>query len=120
MLNMERKLIWRKFEVNTGGSCYMNYEFFANNLTSVRNTIKEKYPEVNDKDIKIEIEYEDAWDETHIVLAFSSFETDEEYNERIAIEEKKRHNENVAKLNSIREFLDANPEMKKEFLNNYI
>lgn len=117
---MGRKYISRKFEVNTGGSCYLNYDFLINNLTSVRNTIKEKYPEVNDKDIEVEIEYEDAWDETHIALTFSSLETDEEYNERIAKEEKKRYNEKVAKLNSIREFLDANPEMKNEFLNNYI
>ena len=117
---MERKYISRKFELNTGGSCYLNYDFLINNLTSVRNTIKEKYPEVNDKDIEIEIEYEDAWDETRITLMFSSLETDEEYNERIAKEEKKRYNEKVAKLNSIREFLDANPEMKNEFLNNYV
>ncbi len=117
---MERKYISRKFEVNTGGSCYLNYDFLINNLTSVRNTIKEKYPEVNDKDIEIEIEYEDEWDETHITLMFSSLETDKEYNERIAKEEKKRYNEKVAKLNSIREFLDANPEMKNEFLNNYV
>lgn len=120
---MERKYIGRKFEVNTGGSCYINYDFFINNLTSVRNTIKEKYPEVNDKDIEVEIEYDEkweGWDETHIALTFSSLETDEEYNERIANEEKKRYNEKVAKLNSIREFLDANPEMKNEFLNNYV
>lgn len=117
---MERKYISRKFEVNTCGSCYLNYDSLINNLTSVRNTIKEKYPEVNDKDIEVEIEYEDAWDETHIALTFSSLETDKEYNERITKEEKKRHNEKVAKLNSIREFLDANPEMKNEFLNNYV
>lgn len=117
---MERKYISRKFEVNTGGSCYLNYDFLINNLTSVRNTIKEKYPEVNDKDIEVEIEYEPAWDETHIALIFSSLETDKECNERIAKEEKKRHNEKVAKLNSIREFLDTNPEMKNEFLKNYV
>ena len=117
---MERKYISRKFNVNTNGSCYLKYDFLINNLTSVRNTIKEKYPEVNDKDIEIEIEYEDAWDETHITLIFATLETDEEYNERIANEEKKRYNEKVAKLNSIREFLDANPEMKNEFLNNYV
>jgi hypothetical protein len=117
---MERKSILRKFKVNTGGSCYLNYDFFINNITSVRNTIKEKYPEVNDKDIELEIEYEDAWDETHITLMFSSLETDKEYNERITKEEKKRYNEKVAKLNSIREFLEANPEMKNEFLNNYV
>jgi hypothetical protein len=117
---MERKPILRKFEVNTGGSCYTKYDFFINKLTSVRNTIKEKYPEVNDKDIEIEIEYEDAWDEIIITLKFATLETDEEYNERIAKEEKKRYNEKVAKLNSIREFLDTNPEMKNEFLNNYI
>ena len=117
---MERKYVGRKFEVNTGASCYINYDFFINNLTSVRNTIKEKYPEVNDKDIEIEIEYDDHWDETHIALIFSSLETDKEYFERLAREENKRYNENVAKLNSIREFLEANPEMKKEFLNNYV
>lgn len=117
---MERKYIGRKFEVNTGGSCYINYDFFINNLTSVRNTIKEKYPEVNDKDIEIEIEYDEKWDEANITLVFATPETDEEYNERIAKEEKKRYNEKVAKLNSIREFLDANPEMKNEFLNNYV
>lgn len=117
---MERKYLLRKFEVNTGGSSYINYDFFINNLTSVRNTIKEEYPEINDKDIEIEVEYEVSWDETHITLIFATQETDEEYNERIAKEEKKRYNEKVAKLNSIREFLDANPEMKNEFLNNYI
>lgn len=117
---MERKYVSRKFEVNTGGSCYMNYDFLINNLTSVRNTIKEKYPEVKDKDIEIEFEYDEHWDEAHIKLIFLSLETDKEYNERIAREEKKRYNENVAKLNSIREFLEANPEMKKEFLNNYV
>ena len=37
---MERKSIQRKFEVSTSGS-YLNYDFFINNLTSVRNTIKE-------------------------------------------------------------------------------
>lgn len=121
---MERKLIWRKFEVNTrantNGSCYMNYEFFINNLTSIRNTIKNEYPEVKDKDINIEIKFEEEWDETNIALTFSSLETDKEYNERIAKEEKKRYNEQVAKLNSFREFLNANPEMKNEFLNNYV
>ena len=57
---MERKLVWRKFEVNTSGSCYMNYEFFINNLTSVRNTIKNEYPEainwkVNFRDKTVDI-----------------------------------------------------------------
>lgn len=117
---MERKSIWRKFEVNTSGSCYMNYDFFIKNLTSVRNKIKNEYPEVNDKDINIEIEFEEEWDETHITLAFSSLETDKEYNERIAKEEKERYNEKIAKLNSIRDFLEANPELKNEFLNNYV
>ena len=115
---MERKSIWRKFEVNTSGSCYMNYDFFIKNLTSVRNTIKNEYPEVNDKDI--EIEFEDGWDETHITLTFSSLETDKEYNERIAKEEKEQYNEKVAKLNSIRDFFEANPEFKNDFLNNYV
>ena len=118
---MERKYINRKFEVNTGGdSCHINYDFFIDNLTSVRNTIKEKYPEVKDKNIEIEIEYEVKWDETYIALIFSSLETDKEYFERLAREEKKRYNEKIAKLNSIREFLEANPEMKEEFLNNYV
>lgn len=117
---MERKLIWRKFEVNTSGSCYMNYDFFINNLTSVRNTIKNEYPEVNDKDINVEIEFEEEWDETHITLTFSSPETNKEYFERIAKEENERYNEKIAKLNSIRDFLDANPELKTEFLNNYV
>lgn len=117
---MERKPILRKFEVNTGGSCYINYEFFINNLTSVRNTIKEKYPEVNDKEINIDIEFDEKWDEANITLIFATLETDEEYNERIAKEETKRYIENVAKLNSIREFLDANPEMKNEFLKNHV
>lgn len=62
---MERKYISRKFNVNTNGSCYLKYDFLINNLTSVRNTIKEKYPEVNDKDIEIEIEYDDeCWKDT--------------------------------------------------------
>lgn len=117
---MKRELIWRKFEVNTSGFCYMNYDFLINNLTSVRNTIKNKYPEIKDKDINVEIEFEEEWDETHITLTFSSFETDKEYNERIAKEENERYKENIAKLNSIRDFLDANPELKSEFLNNYV
>ena len=28
--------------------------------------------------------------------------------------------EKIAKLNSIRDFLDANPDLKNEFLNNYV
>jgi hypothetical protein len=119
-MNMERKAIWRKFEVNTGGSCYMNYEFFINNLTAVRNTIKNEYPDVKDKDINIEIEFDEKWDETNIIIGFYSPETDKEYNERIAEEEKERYNEKVAKLNSIRDFLEANPDLKNEFLNNYV
>jgi hypothetical protein len=117
---MERKTIWRKFEVNTSGSCYMNYEFFINNLTSIRNTIKKEYPDVKDKDINVEIEFEEEWDETHITLTFSSLETDKEYFERIAKEENERYNEKIAKLNSIRDFLEANPDLKNEFLNNYV
>ena len=117
---MERKLVWRKFKVSTSGSCYMNYEFFINNLTSVRNTIKNEYPEVNDKDITVEIDFEEEWDETHITLTFSSLETNEEYFERIAKEENARYNEKIAKLNDIRNFLDANPDLKNELLNNYV
>lgn len=114
---MERKSIQRKFEVSTSGS-YLNYDFFINNLTSVRNTIKEKYPEVNDKDIEIEFEYDDAWDETQITLIFSSFETDEEQNRRLNNEEKQREREKRKMMNEIQSYLKLYPELKEELLNN--
>ena len=117
---MERKSIWRKFEVITSYSCYMNYDFFIKKLTSARNDIKKEYPNVADKDINVEFEYDENWEETNITLTFSSPETDKEYFERIAKEENERYNENIAKLNSIRDFLEANPDLKTEFLNNYI
>ena len=113
---MERKSIQRKFEVSTSGS-YLNYDFFINNLTSVRNTIKEKYPEVNDKDIEIEFEYDDAWDETQITLIFSSFETDEEQNRRLNNEEKQREHEKRKMVNEIQSYLKLYPELKEEILN---
>lgn len=115
---MERKSIQRKFEVSTSGSCYLNYDFFINNLTSVRNTIKEKYPEVKDKDIEIEFEYDDAWDETHIALMFSSLETDEEQNRRLNNEEKQREYEKRKMMNEIQSYFKVYPELKEELLNN--
>lgn len=115
---MERKSIQRKFEVSTSCSCYLNYDFFINNLTSVRNTIKEKYPEVNDKDIEIEIEYEDAWDETNISLIFSSPETDEEQNRRLNNEEKQKEREKGKMINEIQSYFKLYPELKEELLNN--
>lgn len=114
---MERKSIQRKFEVSTSGS-YLNYDFFINNLTSVRNTIKEKYPEVNDRDIEIEFEYDDAWDETHIALMFSSLETDEEQNRRLNNEEKQREYEKRKMMNEIQSYFKVYPELKEELLNN--
>ena len=113
---MERKSIQRKFEVSTSSS-YLNYDFFINNLTSVRNTIKEKYPEVNDKDIEIEFEYDYAWDETQITLIFSSFETDEEQNRRLNNEEKQREYEKRKMVNEIQSYLKLYPELKEEILN---
>lgn len=117
ILIMERKSIQRKFEVSTSGSCYLNYDFFINNLTSVRNTIKEKYPEVKDKDIEIEFEYDDAWDETHIALMFSSLETDEEQNRRLNNEEKQREREKGKMMDEIQSYLKLYPELKEELLN---
>ena len=114
---MERKSIQRKFEVSTSGS-YLNYDFFINNLTSVRNTIKEKYPEVNDRDIEIEFEYDDAWDETHIALMFSSLEIDEEQNRRLNNEEKQREHEKRKMMNEIQSYFKVYPELKEELLNN--
>lgn len=114
---MERKSIQRKFEVNTSGSCYLNYYFFINNLTSVRNTIKEKYPEVNDKDIEIEIEYDEVWDETHITLTFSSLETDEEQSRRLNNEEKQRVREKGKMMNEIQSYFKLYPELKETLLN---
>lgn len=114
---MERKLIQRKFEVGTS-ACYLNYDFFINNLTSVRSTIKEKYPEVKDKDIEIEFEYDDAWDETHIALMFSSLETDEEQNRRLNDEEKQREYKKRKMMNEIQSYLKVYPELKEELLNN--
>lgn len=113
---MERKSIQRKFEVSTSGS-YLNYDFFINNLTSVRNRIKEKYPEVNDKDIEIEFEYDDAWDETQITLIFSSLETDEEQNRRLNNEEKQREREKGKMVSEIQSYLKLCPELKEELLN---
>lgn len=113
---MERKSIQRKFEVSTSGS-YLNYDFFINNLTSVRNRIKEKYPEVNDKDIEIEFEYDNAWDETQITLIFFSFETDEEQNRRLNNEEKQRELEKRKMMNEIQSYFKVYPELKEEFLN---
>lgn len=115
---MERKSIQRKFEVSTSGSCYINYEFFINNLTSVRNTIKEKYPEVNDKEINIDIEFDEEWDETHIALMFSSLETDEEQNRRLNNEEKQREHEKRKMMNEIQSYFKVYPELKEELLNN--
>lgn len=112
---MERKSIQRKFEVSTSGSCYLNYDFFINNLTSVRNTIKNEYPEV--KDIEIEFEYDDAWDETHIALMFSSLETDEEYATRMALEKITKKNTRKHQIQQLKKFLAENPELKEEFLN---
>lgn len=114
---MERKSIQRKFEVSTSGSCYLNYDFFINNLTSVRNTIKEKYPEVNDKDIEIEIEYDDAWDETNISLIFFSPETDEEQNRRLNNEEKQKEREKRKIMNEIQSYFKVYPELKEIVLN---
>jgi hypothetical protein len=114
---MERKSIQRKFEVSTSGSCYLNYDFFINNLTSVRNTIKEKYPEVKDKDIEIEFEYDDAWDETHIILIFSSLETDEEYATRMTLEKTAKENMRKHQMQQLKKFLKENPDLKEEFLN---
>lgn len=120
-MDMERKPIWRLFEVKTcSGSCYMNYDSFSKMLISTRDNIKNEYPDVKDKDIVIEIEYDEKWDETNITLGFYSPETDKEYNKRIAEEERERYNENAAKLNDIRNFLESNPDLKTEFLNNYI
>jgi guanylate kinase len=114
---MERKSILRKFEVSTSDSCYLNYDFFINNLTSVRNTIKEKYPEVKDKDIEIEIEYEDAWDETNISLIFSSPETDEEYATRMALEKTAKENMRKHQMQQLKKFLKENPDLKEIVLN---
>lgn len=114
---MKRKLIQRRFEVNISGSCYLNYDFFINNLTSVRNTIKEKYPEINDKDIEIELEYDDAWDETHIALMFSSLETDEEQNRCLNNEEKQREHEKRKMMNEIQSYFKVYPELKEIVLN---
>lgn len=114
---MERKKIWQTMQVN-GISAYNDYNSFMYYLNVTREKIKELYPEVEDKDIDINILNGDYEGCLELNFEFLRFETVEEQNRRLDNEEKQRELEKEKKMNEIQAFFKLYPELKEELLNN--
>lgn len=114
---MERKKIMQT--VRAKGICaYNRYNTFMHQLNATREKIKELYPEIEDKDIEINISYEDYDDSVELVFEFPRFETVEEENQRLNNENKRRELEKDMMMNEIQSFFKLYPELKEELLNN--
>lgn len=113
---MERKKIVQTVRAN-GISAYNCYNTFMHQLNATREKIKTLYPEVEDKDIEIDILPGDYEGCLELVFEFSRFETDEEQNRRLNNEAKQRELEKEKIMNEIQSFFKLYPELKEEFLN---
>lgn len=112
---MERKKIWQAVQANNI-SVWNTYEAFMRNLNTTRERIKELYPEVEDKDISIEISYGEC-DNLELNFGFRRFETVEEQNRRLNYEESQRKLEKEKMINEIQSFFKLYPELKETILN---
>lgn len=113
---MERKKIMQTVRAN-GISTYNCYITFMHQLNATREKIKKLYPEVEDKDIEIDISYEAHDDSTELTFEFPRFETVKEQNKRLTNEEKQRELEKEKMRNTIQSFFKLHPELKEELLN---
>jgi hypothetical protein len=113
---MERKKIWQAVRANSI-SAWNTYDAFMYNLNTTREKIKELYPEVEDKDISIEISYREC-DNLELNFEFKRFETDEEQNRRLNYEESQRKLEKEKMMKEIQSFFKLYPELKETILNN--
>lgn len=100
-----------------GISTYNCYSTFMHQLNVTREKIKKLYPEVEDKDIEINISYEDFDDSIELKFDFPRFETIEEQNKRLANKAKLREIEKEKMINEIKSFFKLHPELKEEILN---
>lgn len=113
---MERKKIWQTVQAH-GISAYNSYTTFMYQLNATREKIKEKYPEVKDEDIEVNILDEDYEGCLELVFEFLRFETDEEQNRRLNNEENQKKLEKEKMMNEIQSFFKLYPELKEELLN---
>lgn len=113
---MERKKIWQTIRAN-GISAHNTYNVFMYHLNATREIIKELYPEVEDKDIEINISDENYEGCIEFTFEFRRFETVEEQNRRLNKEEKQRELKKELMINEIQSFFKLYPELKEELLN---
>lgn len=112
---MERKKIMQTVRAN-GISAYNCYNTFMHQLNATREKIKELYPEVEDKDIEIDILQGDYEGCLELVFEFPRFETVKEQNRRLSNEEKRRELEKEKMMNEIQSFFKLYPELKDTIL----
>lgn len=113
---MERKKIWQTVQVH-GISMCNDYNTFMYYLNTTRKKITELYPEVEDKDIEINILNGDYEGCVELTLEFLRFETVEEQNKRLRDKEKQKELEKEKMMNEIQSFFKLYPELKETVLN---
>ena len=113
---MERIKVWHTVRAN-GISAFNDYNAFMHYLNATREKIKTLYPEVEDKDIEINILEGDYEGSIELVFEFRRFETDEEYTTRISLEKIAKENKRYSQLQQLKTILAENPDLKEEFLN---
>lgn len=113
---MECKKIWQKVQVH-GISAYNSYNTFMHYFNTAREKIKELFPEVEDKDIEINILNGDYEGCLEFTFEFLRFETIEEQNQRLSNEERQKELEKEKIMNEIQSFFKLYPELKEELLN---
>lgn len=113
---MKLKRIWQTMQVN-GISSFNDYNTFMRYLNNTREKIKELYPEVEDKDIEINILNGDYDGNIEFTFEFKRFETVEEQNKRLSNEERQREIEKEKMMKEIQSFFKLYPELKETILN---
>jgi predicted N-acyltransferase len=113
---MKLKRIWQTVQVN-GISSFNDYNSFMYCLNNTREKIKELYPEVEDKDIEIDILTGDYDGNIEFTFEFKRFETVEEQNKRLSNEERQREIEKEKMMKEIQSFFKLYPELKESVLN---
>jgi hypothetical protein len=113
---MERIKVWHTVRAN-GISAVNDYNAFMHYLNATREKIKKLYPEVEDKDIEINIVIGDYEGFIELEFEFKRLETVEEQNRRLSNEEKRREYEKEQMMNEIQSFFKLYPELKETVLN---
>lgn len=111
-----KKIIYRENYVFTNNADYTPYLEFIQELKNAYKYIKKHNPDVKDEDICVQ--FEGDFDYLPMKLTFSTFETDEEYATRIALEQVSKENAKKHQIRQLKKFLVENPELKEELLNN--